>query len=77
MKAYEVSWEQNMGAGRGILCKVETDCSETALMVWQNCCADKLETEVRNAVISFNDGTVVKPFNAVYHSGRQSSVAKT
>lgn len=48
-------WDQNMGHGRGITCEIQTDCLDTAVVVWEKCCLGKLNDEVRNAKVYFQD----------------------
>lgn len=51
---YEISWEQNMGGGRGTLMCLKAEDHETGRLAWRTLCADKLENEVRDVKVTCN-----------------------
>lgn len=51
---YEISWEQNMGGGRGLHMCLTTDDHEAGRLAWRTLCADKLENEVRSVQVTCN-----------------------
>ena len=57
---YIIQWEQYMGAGRGRTLRAMAEDWEAGRAVWRACCENKLPTEVRNVVVTYN-GEVLDP----------------
>jgi hypothetical protein len=53
---YTLSWEQNMGGGRGTNMTTTTNDWETAKHIWKKCCKDQLDTVVRRVQVSVTIG---------------------
>ena len=51
---YELSWEQNMGNGRGIRMTVRMDDPETGEHVWRRCCKNRGLANVRDVKATCN-----------------------
>jgi hypothetical protein len=53
---YRISWEQNMGNGRGINIRMEGDDWESVRLVWTEMCKDEPETKVRGVRLECDSG---------------------